>query len=206
MSQTTESTQSFLFFSTFTRQPNRRYCKSNKIETHRLLNWEISQLKHITKQQTTWNSTAFFLTLHFSATKQRVNAITKSKPVNIEARLSVKELGKLLSHSPNRIAHVHIVILLLFLFFARLRTSLHWCWKLAIQPHILIQFRHLHRTIFNSGANPDRRPRLNPKFLIVRQDFKPFKARVRVTKDSGYFWWRNENHHWKISAQSDFKA
>ncbi|PON49619.1 hypothetical protein PanWU01x14_229350 [Parasponia andersonii] len=130
----------------------------------------------------------------------------KKRPVNIEAELSVEELRKFLSESAYSIPHVHIVILLVFFFFARLRTLLlHRSRKLSVQPHILmITFRNPNLTLFDSGANSD--PRIEPEPLIVRKDFHGFVlcrdgVGIEVTEDPGNFRRMEEKGHEKISQR-----
>lgn len=88
----------------------------------------------------------------------------QSKPVDIKTELSIKQPGQLLSQSPNRITHIHIVILLLLFLVSPLRFLFDRSRKLTVQPHILIQSR-----------NPDitSSPDTNIKALEI--------SRVRVT-------------------------
>jgi len=97
----------------------------------------------------------------------------QSKPVDIKTELSIKQPGKLLSQSPNRITHIHIVILLLLFLVRPLRFLFDRNRKLTVEPHILIQSR-----------NPDitSSPDTNIKALEI--------SRVRVKEDfcGGDFW------------------
>jgi hypothetical protein len=107
-------------------------------------------------------------------------------PIDIITELPVKDLGKLLSQSPNRVAHIHIVILLLFLLFARLGTSLHRSRELSVQAHALIHPR-----------NPNPTPR--PSLPVIPQNNEAFGIpRTRVTeelRESGNFRRTDEKSH-----------